>query len=257
MLHSCTLIIPAYLEADRLPHTLGDLKACLESGELQALSIQQVIVVDDGSPDATATVAREHGTGLPGFEVLRLSANQGKGGAVRAGAARATGEWTLMADADLSTPWVEGLKLAKQALATQAAVAIGSRDVQGSVLKIRQSRLRETLGRTFNAFVRLISRLPFKDTQCGFKLWRTRPIQKLLPALRTDRFAWDVEWLMFARAAELKTIEVPVVWQHQEGSRVSLWKDGLEMAWTVLKLRFRLLSGRTVARKTEIPRSLR
>jgi dolichyl-phosphate beta-glucosyltransferase len=237
MLSGTTIIIPAYREATRLPKTLTDLRERIQQQELAPLNVRQVLVIDDGSDDNTRIVAFQNAASLPGFDVITLNPNQGKGAAVREGARRSQCEWTLMADADLSTPWTEGIKLAYQVTQENADIAIGSRDIQGSQIKVHQSWLRENLGRTFNRFVRLLSGLPFKDTQCGFKLWRTHAIQTLLPYLHVNRFAWDVEWLMTARAAELHTIEVPVEWEHRERSSVHLWVDGLEMVRSVLWVR--------------------
>jgi hypothetical protein len=121
------------------------------------------------------------------------------------------------------------------------SILMGSRDVPGSVRKERQSWLRENLGRLFNFAVRLVTGLPFKDTQCGFKLIQKSSIKRILPLLVVKRFAWDVEFLMFAKAIHLGMKEIPVEWEHQEGSRISPIKDGIEMFLRVLQMRFRIL----------------
>jgi dolichyl-phosphate beta-glucosyltransferase len=97
------------------------------------------------------------------------------------------------------------------------------------------------MGKTFNFIVRLITRLPYRDTQCGFKLIERSAIQKFLPLLEVKRFAWDVEFLMFARSYSLPIVEVPVTWEHQDASRVNAVKDSIEMLTRVVQMRFRLL----------------
>jgi dolichyl-phosphate beta-glucosyltransferase len=237
-----TVVIPAFNEAARLPRTLGDLAARLAARVLDPLEVRQVLVVDDGSTDATATVAERHGRALPRFGVLRDDANRGKGHAVRRGLAAAGEAWVLTADADLATPWEEGAALARAALARGCDMVIGSRDLPGSVLAVRQSPVRERLGKLFNRFVRRLTGLPFRDTQCGFKLMRRAAVAPLLAGLAVDRFAWDVELLLAARARGLAIVELPVRWEHREGSRVRLWRDGLEMVAAVLQARWRLAS---------------
>jgi hypothetical protein len=117
---------------------------------------------------------------------------------------------------------------------------MGSRDIEGSIRKERQSWLRENLGRLFNFAVRWITGLPFKDTQCGFKLIHMPSVRPFLAFLEVKRFAWDVEFLLFAKRANLSMVEVPVVWEHQEGSRISPLKDGIEMFFRVIQMRIRI-----------------
>jgi hypothetical protein len=132
------------------------------------------------------------------------------------------------------------LKLSKQAIQNQSAIAIGSRDLPESDVRTKQSWIREHMGKTFNAIVRLITGLPFHDTQCGFKLIEKNKVASFLSLLTVKRFAWDVEFLMFARKNNLKITEVPVTWEHQEASRVHPIKDAFEMLCRVIEMRIRI-----------------
>jgi glycosyltransferase involved in cell wall biosynthesis len=211
------------------------------------LEVMEVIVVDDGSTDDTSRVAWVEGEGLPELQVVQNGENLGKGFSVRKGLERASEPWVLVADADESTPWTEAVKLARRAQdVPEPSILIASRGCQGSQILTHQSFLRESLGRSFNLFVRVVTGLPFRDTQCGFKLVRKGSVAGLLPHLAIDGFAWDVELLLHAREAGVVMAEVPVVWEHKEDSRIELWRDGLGMVWNVLRVRLRL-SGRALS----------
>lgn len=237
-----TVVIPAYNEEARLPSTLRSLHDKIVRGALEPVEILEVLVVDDGSHDSTAAVARTAGADLPGLRILRNEKNHGKGYAIRHGLASASHPWVLVADADESTPWTEAVKLAERSRDIPApSILIASRGAPGSRILTHQSLPRESLGRSFNFFVRVVTGLPFQDTQCGFKLIDKNAVSKFLPEMCIDGFAWDVELLLYARDAGLRTVEVPVVWEHREDSRIALFRDGLGMLWNVVRVRAHLL----------------
>jgi dolichyl-phosphate beta-glucosyltransferase len=232
-----SIIIPAYNEASRLPRTFELLSKAIETGVFSSPKLEEIVIVDDGSKDQTAALAEAASRQLPMVKVIRVKPNQGKGNAVHTGLNVAQGTWCLIADADSATPWDQFLKL-KQA---NTPIVIGSRDLPESDVRTRQSWIREHMGKTFNLLVRLITALPFKDTQCGFKLLHRPSVAAFLPRLEVKRFAWDVEFLMFAKKYNLQTTEVPVVWEHQDNSHVDPIKDASEMLARVIQLRLRLL----------------
>jgi len=237
-----TIVIPCFNEAARLPHTLENLAQLKPALASHDLDLQQVLVVDDGSSDLTLSVAKEFQDILP-LEVIRSTQNRGKGSAVRLGCQKSTSAITLIADADLSTPWLEILKL-KKALEQGSQIAIGSRSVATSFISIRQPWYRERMGKTFNLLMTWLTGLEFHDTQCGFKLFVTEPLRHVWAQMRVNRFAWDVEFLMRAQKQGLFIQEVGVEWSHQEASRVHPLRDASEMLWTVVQLRFSKLSQR-------------
>jgi len=206
------------------------------------LELAEVVVVDDGSADRTPEMLREAAARDPLFApLLRGGGNEGKGAALRAGAAVARGELTLFVDVDMSTPLGELEKLWAR-LRDGADVAIGSRDVTGSVL-VHAPWHRKYIGRAFNRLVRLLTGLPFKDTQCGFKLMHTEVARELLAEQTVSGYAFDVELLMRARARGLEVVEVPVTYIHDHDSRVNPLTAAPRMALDIVRLSRRMRRG--------------
>jgi dolichyl-phosphate beta-glucosyltransferase len=224
---SVSVIIPAYNEAARLGKTLLAVVDYLRQSSPGA----EVIVVDDGSSDQTSELAREALANARGLRtsVISYKSNLGKGRAVRLGLLAARGDVTLFSDADLSTPITEAPKLIEPIVNGQYDVTFGSRALERELIGVHQSWRREQGGRVFNLAVRLATGLPFWDTQCGFKAFRMSVCRPLVEAATVDRFGFDVELLYLAFRAGLNLKEVPVRWDHNEGSKVSLFSDSFKM----------------------------
>lgn len=210
-----SVVIPAFDERDRIGPTVAAVQAYLTA----RAGGFEIIVVDDGSRDGTAERAREALKGLPGSSVLRLPENRGKGRAVKEGVLAARGRVILFSDADLSTP-ISMLDRLLERLEAGADVVIGSRALPGSEVRVHQSRLRESLGKLFNAVVRKSIAPGIRDTQCGFKVFRREAARALFADLRTEGFCFDVEILAAARRRGLRIEEIPVVWENSRPSRV-------------------------------------
>lgn len=226
-----SIVIPAYNEATRLGPTLERVFEWLEAEGLDA----EVLVVDDGSRDDTAGLVRSYCARFEALQLLQYGGNRGKGYAVGYGVVRARGAHVLFSDADLSTPIEEYLTLA--AALEGADVVIGSRAVKGSSLEKRQPLYRELMGRSFNLAVRAAVMGDFHDTQCGFKLFTAAAARQCFARRRLDGFAFDVEILYIARKLGLRTVEVPVHWQHFEASRVDPIKDSARMLVDLMRIR--------------------
>ena len=225
---SLSVVIPAYNEAARLGNTLTAVVNYLR----QSWPDAELIVVDDGSTDHTATLARElfdrTATDLR-TSVISYKSNLGKGRAVRLGLLAARSEVALFSDADLSTPITEAPKLVDPIFNGQFDVTFGSRALDRKLIGVHQPWRREQGGRVFNLVVRLATGLPFWDTQCGFKAFRMSVCRPLVEAATVDRFGFDVELLYLAFRAGLRLKEVPVRWDHNEGSKVSVLSDSFRM----------------------------
>jgi len=223
---SLSIVIPAYNEAVRLGNTLSAVVSYLREHWPDG----EIIVVDDGSADNTAGIAREifNGSGKLRTSVISYKSNLGKGRAVRLGLLAARGDVALFSDADLSTPITEAPKLVEPILSGQFDVTFGSRALDRELIGVHQPWRREQGGRFFNLVVRLATGLPFWDTQCGFKAFRMSVFRPLVEAATIDRFGFDVELLYLAHRAGLKMKEIPVRWDHNEGSKLSLAGDSLK-----------------------------
>ncbi len=230
---SLSIVIPAYNEERRLPETLRQVLDWLARG---TFSFCEVIVVDDGSRDGTAQVvedlAREHAC----LRLVRNPGNRGKGYAVRNGMLEARGEWILYTDADLSTPITEIEKLCRAAREQSAGIAIGSRAMDRGLVEVHQPALRELSGRCFNLVMRMVTGLPFQDTQCGFKLYRADAAREIFSRQKQDGFSFDVEDLLIAKKLGLRAVEVPVRWANVEGTKVRL-SQGIKSFVDLVKIR--------------------
>src|SRR6478672_9013447 len=215
MLPAFSLVIPAFNEADRIAKTLREVVGYLENTSPDS----EVIVVNDGSTDATSSVVRDvfAASSPVTTRLLEHSPNRGKGAAVREGFLAATKPIGLFSDADLSTPIEEAPKLVEPIAAGELDVAFGSRALDRSLIGHRQPWRREQGGRVFNLIVRLATGLPFWDTQCGFKAFRLNVCRPLIEAAQIDRFGFDVELIYLAHLARLRLREVPVRWDHSTG----------------------------------------
>ena len=118
-------------------------------------------------------------------------------------------------------------------------IVLGSRALDRKLIGHRQPWRREQGGKVFNAIVRLTTGLPFSDTQCGFKAFRMKTVRPIIEQGRIDGFGFDVEILFLAQRAGLRMLEVPVRWNHHDGSKVHIVRDSLRMFSEVVSLRTR------------------
>jgi dolichyl-phosphate beta-glucosyltransferase len=220
---SISIIVPAYNEAVRLGKSLGTILDYLNDQGQES----ELIVVDDGSSDDTTSVAERSlaRAGRVSTLVIPVRPNRGKGHAVRAGLLAATAPIALFTDADLSTPITEIPKLVGPIESGEYDLTFGSRALDRSLIGVHQPWRREQGGRIINLIVRLATGLPFWDTQCGFKSFRMSVCRPLAEAATIERFGFDVEYLYVAHLAGLRLREIPVRWDHNEGSKLSVWRD--------------------------------
>ncbi len=233
-----SIVIPAYNEELRLPATLERIAAYLKNRRRET----EVVVVDDGSTDRTAEVAQSFSGRIPALRVVGNGVNRGKGFSVRHGVQEARGRIVLFTDADLSAPIEEADKLI-DAL-QHFDVAIGSRAVNRSLITVHESPFREFAGIIFNRIVRIILRLPFVDTQCGFKAFVRERCKIIFEQQTIERFGFDPELLYLARHHGLRAVEIPVRWGHSPATKISMMRDSLQMFLDVFKIRWNSLLGR-------------
>lgn len=230
-----SIVVPAYNEGARLGKSLRAISTFLTEYSPGA----ELIVVDDGSTDNTAAAARAELTdsGSVRTSVISYQSNLGKGRAVRLGLLASRGDIALFMDADLSTPVTETPKLVEPIVRDECDLAFGSRALDRSLIGVHQPWRREQGGRVFNLAVRLATGLPFWDTQCGFKAFRMRACRPIIEGATIDRFGFDVELLYVAQRAGLRLKEIPVRWDHAEGSKVNVMSDSVAMLSEVGRIR--------------------
>ena len=232
-----SVIVPAYNEDARIADTISAV-----SVEIDRLGVDaELIVVDDGSTDRTASIVAEASRADPRVRLVRC-AHAGKGAAVRRGMLDARGAWRFLADADLSMPiselrrfipasaegfgaaspaFAESPGEARASKASPADVIVGSREAAGAT-RTGEPWLRHAIGRVFNWVVKLLVLRGINDTQCGFKLFSAGAAGALFPLQRLDGFGFDVEILFLARRAGLVVREIPVTWEYRRDSKVNV-----------------------------------
>ena len=234
-----SVVIPAYNEQRRLANTLERVRTYLDAQEYT----YELIVVDDGSTDGTVGVAQAFAGRHGNLRILRNGHNRGKGFSVRHGIEKAVGEYILFSDADLSTPIEDIERLFTMLLEEGYDIAIGSRSLEESDVRVHQPWYRELMGKIFNKIVRVFTLRGFVDTQCGFKLFRSGVAKEVFAKQRIERFSFDVEALYLARKRGYRIVEVPVTWYDSPRSRVSVVSDPVRMFVDVLMIRYYALRG--------------
>lgn len=226
-----SVVIPCFNEEHRLPPTVRAIRRYFRLRRIEG----ELILVDDGSRDGTLSFMRAEAARQSDVSVVAVSPNRGKGRAVAEGVCVALGDQILISDADLSTP-IEELPKLQAALGRGADVAIGSRAAPGA-REIDQPLHRQLMGKTFNRLVQTLLLPGFRDTQCGFKLFRGEVAHQLFAGLVTEGFAFDVEVLVRALDAGCTVEEVPVRWFNSGTSTVAPLRAPATMLRELVRLR--------------------
>jgi len=235
---SVSLIIPCYNESIRVAKMIDGIKEFIATWH----GLFEIIIIDDGSTDDTVSLIKNNllYKNLLADNKIQLiqQTNTGKGGALQKGITAASLDFVLTVDADMATHPVEIMNWRLQNKATFArdTICIASRTLAASKLILISNR--RSSGKLFNTIVRIITNLPFKDTQCGFKLYPRAIAQQLFANLRTKGWAHDVEILLQASKQSIPVIEMPITWNERDASKINVLRDGMKMLWEVMKMRF-------------------
>ncbi len=240
-----SIIIPAYNEEKRIQKTLERIFSYMKEKKHNF----EIIVVDDGSKDKTVELVElfrkknsKNSKDKNRIKILKNIKNKGKGHSVKRGMLSGEKKWLLFSDADLSTPIEEIEKFEKYI--DQYLIIIASRNLKESQIKIKQPKIRSTLGKIFPLVVNLFTIRGIKDTQCGFKLFRKDIAEKIFPLQTSKRFAFDVEVLFIAKKHGYKIKEIPVIWINALGSKVDPIKDSISMFFDLIRFRFNSICGK-------------
>jgi len=214
------IIIPVFNEELRLNKTFTALDVFNRTWS--SLEIK-VIFVDDGSTDKTSLMINNWVKGKSA-ELYSYPQNHGKGFAIRFGIKKASGDYILLCDADMSTPLNE-LDKFLPFLSKKVPIVIGTRKKYGAEISIHQSWLRENMGKIYTLLANLITDVKVSDFTCGFKCYRTDVAKKIVELAFIDRWSYDAEFLFLARCLDFEITEVPVHWSNDKQTSVRLLKD--------------------------------
>ncbi len=232
-----SVVIPAYNEEKRLPHTL---RATISYLKKQHYT-WEIAVVNDGSTDKTADVVRGFSVEDKRVKLLQYGGNRGKGFAVKYGMTHVHGDIQIFMDADNSTS-IDHIESFAPLVKQGFDVVIGSRDIAGANISVHQPKWKELLGDLGNFWIQLWAVPGIKDTQAGFKLFTKKASKDVFPYLTIDRWGFDVEALAVARMKGYKISEQPIRWINDPNSKVSPTAY-LEVLREVVQVRFNMARG--------------
>ena len=234
-----TVLIPAYNEARRITDSLRKMDAYLAARPYSS----EILIVDDGSDDDTSSVAREASIGLTTpIRYVGYGSNRGKGYALKVGFATARGKRILFTDSDLSTPIEETERLLTK-LDEGSEMVIGTRKSADAVIAVHQPKFREWMGKAFTFLVRQLL-IDVSDVTCGFKAFEGSVGRRLFALSRVHDWSFDAEILFLAKQESCRLVEVPVYWEDQAGTKVSMLRDGIMAFLGLLRIRGYALAGR-------------
>jgi dolichyl-phosphate beta-glucosyltransferase len=227
-----SLVVPMYNEEDRAPEAVDPL---LEFARGWAPG-SRVVFVDDGSTDRTVEVVTQRIQRRdPDTATILRRPHAGKGAAVRAGLRAADGGVAAFCDVDLATPLGELERVILEAV-DGGCLAIASRAADGATIDNHEERRRELAGKAFNKLVKAWLCPGVLDTQCGAKAAPAEVWRKILPYSQEDGFAWDVEVIAAAVRLAIPVREIGVRWNHDQRTRVHVYRDGLSMVLAVPRI---------------------
>lgn len=229
---SISVVVPAYNEGECIGRTITEIRDFL----IKNFKAFEIIVVDDGSNDDTHKTVLQLSENIKELKVLKNDKNYGKGYSVKRGVFSALSEYIAFTDADLSTP-ISELNKFIDCLEGGAQIAIGSRALKASEILKKQRFLRERMGKVFNLLVGMFLFKGIKDTQCGFKCFKSGAARKVFRLQKIAGFCFDAEILYIAAKHKLKTREIPVKWANRESSKVSILGSSLNMLLDIFRIR--------------------
>jgi dolichyl-phosphate beta-glucosyltransferase len=233
-----SVVVPAYNESKNIENALLKIKEHLEKINQDF----EIIVIDDGSKDNTIELVTKFIEICPKVSLLINQRNRGKGYSIKRGMLKASGYFILFSDADLATPIEEIDKMIP--FINEYDILLGSRRIKGSKIIHNQPLIRIIAGHIFHSLVSTLIIKNIKDTQCGFKMYKTDIAQKIARNQQTERFAFDVEHLFLASKLNYKIKEVPVKWIDDADSRLNVATDSIQMLKDILKIKINHIFGK-------------
>ncbi|TLZ54738.1 MAG: glycosyltransferase family 2 protein [Methanobacteriota archaeon] len=226
-----SIVIPAHNEESRIAETVLSYAAALQGAPYE------LVLAIDGCEDRTGEVARSLQARVPSIKIVQSPTRLGKGGGVLEGIRQASGSWIAFMDADGALSPPEFLALLTKVQANGCAGVIGSRYWDRQRIQGSYGFLRWLLSRAFNKSVRFLFGLPFEDTQCGAKIFRRDAIEAVMSEIRLRGYAFDVELLWRLEKAGYEIRELPISWDHKNGSSIKLSREAPRMLSDIIRMR--------------------
>lgn len=234
-----SVVIPAFNEQDHIQSTITRIASYTETLPRPC----EIIVVDDGSEDHTGEKVEQISKTIPNLRYLKSEQNRGKGHAVRQGMLSSQGQFSLLSDADLSTP-IEELEKFLPGMNGPKAVLIGNRKIPGAKITRHQSSLRENMGKVFTLTSNIVLGMRQSDFTCGFKVFGAEARNAIFNVQKINGWAYDAEILFLAKLFGFQIEDVPVIWENAEITKVKLLSASIFSFSDLIKIRWNSLLGR-------------
>lgn len=239
---SLSVIFPLLNEEKRLTYAFNDIQKFNKKKLAKKL---EYIFVDDGSTDNSFKIIKEfiskNSSKNIRYKSIKLKKNFGKGYALKIGVKNSSYEWILTIDTDISVSLLELLYWKKKNYIKNHQdnlIYFGSRSMKNS--KINYKFYRKFLGFIFSSLVRLLFNTELKDTQCGFKLYKSNIAKNIFSKIQSHRFTHDVEILNLAKKFEIEIQETPVNWSHKKNSKLNIIFDSFKMFIDLIDIKLKI-----------------
>lgn len=224
-----SIIIAAYNEEK----TIAEILSAIEAVNLGTDFKKEVIIVDDGSTDATRSILEKYAAK---YKIFHHQKNRGKGAALRTGLSKSAGDFIIIQDADSEYDPQDYPKLLKPLIEGRADVIFGSRFIGSEPHRVLYF-WHYAGNKILTTISNMLTNLNLTDMETGYKAFTRMAIDKILPKLRSNRFGIEPEITARVAQNKLRLMEVGISYHgrtYDEGKKIN-WKDGVAAIWHIIK----------------------
>ena len=241
MISNISIIFPVFNESIRLTTAFGDIKKFNKKNLFKKI---EYVFVDDGSTDNSIKkiekfIIKNKKKNI-NYKMIILKKNKGKGEALKRGILASKSDWILTRDTDISVSLQQGMTWIKKGFINKKnEIYFGSRNLRNSQTKYKIYR--KLLGLVFNKFINYYFSIELSDTQCGFKLYKSKVGKKLFKNLQDKGFAHDIEIVLRAEKFNFQITELPVKWEHKDNSKLNIFSDSFKMLLNLIYIKRKVI----------------